>query len=306
MEFARIQRPAGYGNDKDDDDRPRRLRTLFGIVARDPLLHFLVFGGLLFLAAWTWQRLHDPHRIVLDRFTLDRIAVEYRQRFGAPPQPDALRAALAGYVEDEVLYREGVAQGVDRDDEIVRRRIIQKMRFLEEDGSAIPAPSDAVLRAFYAANRARYVAPEQVSFHHLYFSTDGGDALAYRRAEAVRAAIARDEPGAADRGDPFPDRSVFTDLSREGVERVFGESPFTDAVLKLPAGVWSAPLRSGMGWHLVHVDRKTIPAAQPFDAVRAQVAADWSDAQQAERNDQKLKTLAARYTIVMPDGRVVP
>src|SRR5689334_10324078 len=89
-----------------------RLRRLLVAVLRDPLFNFLVLGGLLFLISTAWQQMHDPHRIVVDRSTLNGIATEYFRRFSEPPSPAARRAAIASYIEDEVLYREGLAQGL--------------------------------------------------------------------------------------------------------------------------------------------------------------------------------------------------
>jgi peptidyl-prolyl cis-trans isomerase C len=267
---------------------------------RDPLLHFLLIGALLFLVSLIWQRFHDPHRIIVDQETIGRIAGDYSRRFGAPPSSDQLQMATAGYVQDEALYREGIAEGIARDDEIVRRRVIQKMRFLIEDTATVPAPSEAELREFYSANRQRYLLPVQVSFHHLYFTTDGGDDHARQLAAAARAAIDRGEPGATERGDPFPDRSVFVDLSGDGIERVFGQSQFAAAIPTLPVGHWSQPMRSGFGWHLVYIDRRKPAVLQTFAAAKDRVASDLTDARQGGLNRRAMQSLVARYTVVMP------
>lgn len=271
-------------------------------LSRDPLFHFMILGGLLFAAGLAWRHAHDPNRIVVDRFTLDRIAVGYRQRFGEPPSPQALRLAVAEYVGDEVLYREGVAQGVEKDDEIIRRRIIQKMRFLQEDRTLAPTPSEAALRRYYGEHRAQYITAPQASFSHVYFSTDGGEAAARRRAEQVRAALVRGESSATAGGDPFPDRSSFSNLNETDAERVFGKSDFSRALFTLEPGIWSRPVASGFGVHLIHVDHRSAASVAPFEAVRARIAADYAQDTQNSRNDQAIRNLEARYTISLPDG----
>ncbi len=51
----------------------------------------------------------------------------------APPSPDELRSLVERWVRDEVLFREAVALGLDRNDTIVKRRMVQKMEFLAEE-----------------------------------------------------------------------------------------------------------------------------------------------------------------------------
>lgn len=280
---------------------PGGVRTwTLGRLLRDPLLHFLLLGGILFLAGLAWQRAHDPRRIIVDTFALERLAVEYRQRFGVSPSPQALRGVIDDYVAEEVLYREGLARGVDRDDEIIRRRVIQKMRFLEENRSVNPVPDDTVLRAYYARHRGHYAGAAGVSFSHIYFSADTGNALA--RAEQARASLERGG-GSEDLGDAFPDRSTFANLSETDAERVFGKSEFSHALFTLKPGTWSRPLTSGFGIHLVRIDRRFAPSVPPFDAIRSRVLADWTRDDQDARNQKALQALVKRYTIVFPDGK---
>jgi peptidyl-prolyl cis-trans isomerase C len=278
---------------------PAARKSLLRTMLRDPLLHFIVLGGLLFIAGWQWQRVHDRRRIIVNSYTVDHIAVGYRQRFGQPPSPQALRLAIDEYVTDEVLYREGVAQGIDRDDEIVRRRIIQKMRFLQEDRGLPVQPGEAAIRAYYSAHRSRYLSPARASFSHIYFALDHGEASARARAAQTRALLVGGKSPSG-LGDPFPDRSAFSNLSEEDAERVFGKSDFSRALFALPAGQWSAPIASGFGIHLVRVDHRDPQAIAPFESVRPRVTTDLSEELKDRANHKALQALQARYTVVLP------
>jgi peptidyl-prolyl cis-trans isomerase C len=282
-----------------ESSRPAPRKSVLKTILHDPLLHFVLMGGLLFIAGWEWQRAHNPRRINVDPYTIDHIAVGYRQRFGAPPSPQALKLAVGEYVTDEVLYREGVAQGIDRDDEIVRRRIIQKMRFLQEDRTLPEQPSEAAIRAYYDAHRNHYVTAARASFSHIYFAQDSGEASARKRAAQARALLAGGK-SPTELGDPFPDRSVFSNLSEEDAERVFGKSAFSHALFELVPGQWSAPLASGFGIHLVRVDHRDPPSIAPFESVRAQVATDLSERLKDRANHTALQALQARYIVVLP------
>src|SRR3546814_11204470 len=103
-----------------------------------------------------WQGRHDPDRIVVDHAAVAQISQAYAGQFGAPPSADVLRRLIARHVEEEMLYREGVQLGVERDDEVVRRRISHTMRFLTEDMTEIPEHTDAICGKSLAGHPGPY------------------------------------------------------------------------------------------------------------------------------------------------------
>jgi len=272
-----------------------------GRLIREPLLHFLVIGLLIFLAAQAWRGAHEPRRIVVTPERTAELATKYRQQFGAPPTPAQLESLVEAYIQEEALYREGKAMGLDRDDEIVRRRVSQKVEFLQQDRDLPAAPTDAELDRYFDAHAAAYATPVRTTFSHLYFSTDAvGEGPARTRAEH---ALAELKAGAtADVGaDPFPDLNDYSNLSELEAVRLFGDSELAHHLPTAPVGQWSGPYRSGYGWHLVRVDART-PAARPALAdVRDPVREDYLHAAQAKANAQALARLKARYTIVRRD-----
>ncbi len=272
-------------------------------VASDPLLHFVLLGAILFLASMIWQRVHDPRRITIDAATLERIAQGYQQRFGTRPTSAALKLAVADHVADEVLYREGKTQAIDRDDEIIRRRIIQKMRFILEGSDQPAVPPEEDLRAFYQTWAARYALPTKMTFSHIYFRADDGEAPAFARAANTREAIADGKVQPAMAGDPFPDRSIFTNLTLADVERVFGASEFSRQLERLPVGAWSGPLKSGLGVHLVHIEARSAAHVAPFEAVRERVVSDLMDSAREARDKAAIDRLVARYEVELPRGK---
>ena len=238
-------------------------------------------------------------------------AVEYQRKKGlAASAKKADRIAAEGiveaYIQEEALYREGKAMGLDRDDEIVRRRISQKVEFLQQDRSLPAAPSDADLARYFDAHAAAYGTPVRTTFSHLYFSTDAvGEGPA--RARAVHALEALKAGATADVGaDPFPDLNAYSNLAESEAVRLFGDSELAHRLPTAPVGQWSGPYRSGYGWHLVRVDART-PAARPALAdVRDQVREDYLRAAQAKANAQALARLKTRYTVVRRDLEAKP
>jgi peptidyl-prolyl cis-trans isomerase C len=165
-------------------------------ILREPLLHFMVLGALVYLAARQFDGESDRYRIDAGAAQRARIATTYQQQYGAPPTARQLDYLLDQYVRSEILFREGLALGLDRDDEIVRRRVVQKIEFLNEDVDAIDA-SDSELERFFASHQSRYVAPAAVSFTQVFFSADSkGEEDARRRAASALTATRGGEPKA--------------------------------------------------------------------------------------------------------------
>ena len=132
---------------------------VFMRVVKEPLVHFLLVGVVLWVASSHYRAAHDDYRIVVTAQTIERIKADYRAEYGSEPAPERLRNLVNAYVDGEILYREGQARGLAADDEIVRRRIIQKTAFMIEGVDTPTPPSDDVLRAWYDARAEKYASP---------------------------------------------------------------------------------------------------------------------------------------------------
>ena len=282
-----------------------RLRTAWPPAKRllsAPLVHFILAGAVLFLAGQAWQNGHNAHRIVVTPAPLNQLANDYALQFGARPDAVTMNALVKRDLHDEILYREGLALKLDQDDQIVRRRVVQKMQFLMQDLNAPAEPTDAQLQSYYDAHAAHYAAPARTTFSHIYFSADsGGDAAAKARAAAVLKTLTEKTTRAPDRGDPFPDLYDFSAYAPDQVERLFGKSEFARAVQTAPVGHWSGPFRSGYGWHLVFVDAREGASRPPLKEVRGQVRTDYLQDAQDAANQQAFDKLAKSYKIVVKD-----
>src|SRR5262245_15864419 len=140
-----------------------RLRQLAG----HRLLHFIVLGAAIFAVA---PRPDTARDIALDRVTLTALEQAEAQRLGAPVLSPEQRATVAQrFLEDELLYREALRLGFDRNDAVVRQRLVQKVLFLAEDLVGVSRPAtEEDLRAFYDATRAQWTKPATVSLVHVY------------------------------------------------------------------------------------------------------------------------------------------
>jgi parvulin-like peptidyl-prolyl isomerase len=270
-------------------------------VAREPFVHFLLLGATLFAASETVEHFATQYRVVVTPERVARLADTYRQQFGQEPSATQLKTLVDNYIKEEIEYRESTALGLDRDDEIVRRRLVQKYEFLQQDLQTLDDPSEQTLKAYYSAHAANYGQPATRSFTQVYFSPDnGGDAAAKARAEAeLKKLNASGADRAAGDGDVFPGPNDLADLNTGDTERLFGDSELSRAVFTVKVGQWAGPYRSGFGWHLVRVTDARSGSTQPFDAVASRVLDDWKASQRDNLNARSFATLKAKYNVVV-------
>jgi peptidyl-prolyl cis-trans isomerase C len=276
-------------------------------VLREPLFHFVILGLLLFLAGRAYQTRTDVYRIEVTPAHVAQLARSYALQFGTPPDAATLEQLIQDDLRDEMLFRQGRALKLDQDDEIVRRRVVQKEQFLIQNLHAPAEPTETDLAAWYAAHVDRYAAPSRAGFSHIYFAVGpGGDAAARARAQGALARIPAGVTRGPERGDPFPDLYDFSAFEPEQVERLFGRTEFAQAVFTAPTGRWSGPFRSAYGWHLLYVAARDAPTRPPLAAVRERVRSDYLQGAQDRANAAAFEQIARRFTVVRADRKAAP
>src|SRR5215510_11822399 len=204
------------------------MLTMLRTWLREPLVHFVLLGLLLFVADRAIGSgsgaSGSPARIEITENDLRQLSAAWTAQWQRPPTSDELRNLVAARVREEVLYREALALGLDKDDTIVRRRLAQKMEFLADDASAVREPGREELRAWYAARGERFAQPSRLSFHHLYFSPDRRGPRAAEDAARARVTLGRVPVGTAAvrPGDPFMFQDAYLDRTPEQIAAVFG------------------------------------------------------------------------------------
>jgi peptidyl-prolyl cis-trans isomerase C len=266
-------------------------------IAREPLVHFALIGAAIFAGAHIaedWKR-QQQTTIVVDAGLRNRLAKLYRSQFGVAPTAAQLEIVVDDYIDDEVLYREALRLGLGDDDEIVRRRLIQKLEFLQRDSAVNIDPSSAELRAYYEAHPELFSVGARVSFSQRYFNADhGGDAEAQARALTARTQLLT---GERVDGDDFAAGYDYSALTRGEAQRIFGGSDFIDALFSVQAGDWSEPLRSGMGWHVVKIAATEPAHLLPFEQVLPDVRAAYLHEATSRARRARFDGLRAHYHI---------
>lgn len=283
---------------------PRRLA---GRLLRDPLVHFLVAGLVLFVTYGRFspeaQPSADPMRIELTKDDMKQLAIVQLSQGLPLPDPDQLHRLGEERALQRILAREAVNFGLDRDDEIVERRLAQKMDFLLADLSQMNPPTEDELAAWYADHAAEFTQPARASFRHVYFSPDSrSDAAAEAAAAAALpqvAGLAPAAPALAAVGDRFMFQDYYGGRTPEEVGKEFGPD-FAAALFAEKPGTWAGPIHSGYGWHLVYVDSLQPARVPALAEIEADVRAAWTDARYKAIRQRAQDDMRARYTVVIP------
>lgn len=278
------------------------LRGLARAALHDPFVHFVVLGVVIFAAM---QLLRPTTQDVRITVRPDRIAQTFERQYGRYPAAAELSELIDRYVREEIYFREGLALGLQQDDEIVRRRVVQKYEFLQQDTTLLAEPDTAALQAFFDSHRAAYATDERISFTHVYFRSDGNDdTSSLARAERVKRELtAVHAQRAPQAGDAFAELYDYAGLGADGLTRLFGSYPIVAAALHAPVGEWSGPFRSGYGWHLVLVTDKSPATTPPFEQVRGEVRDDFIAAERERRAATTLAELRKKYVIEVGGSR---
>jgi hypothetical protein len=263
--------------------RPRRLPDW----AREPLLHFVVVGGLLFAADRILiGRADDPHTIVVSG-DVDREAIEtFKAARAHDPNAEELAALRRVWLDNEVLYREGLALQVDRGDAAIRERVIFKALSVIDSNVKLPAADDKVLRAWFDGHRDKYDEPARYDFEEAALSGDSSEA-------AVRAFV--EELNGGTPGDAKAGLRVFKGRPHSNIVESYGPE-LARALAASKPGEWQA-LRTRAGWRAMRLNASIPPKGAVFEALRGVVLHDWTDAVAAEQRTAAVRALARKYKV---------
>ena len=275
-------------------------RNLF----REPLVHFLLLGAGLFVlyAVLSDGEEQASNVIEIGAGDVDWIATTFERQWRRPPTEDEMRNLVESRLREEVLYREAIAMGLDRDDAIVRRRLAQKMEFLAEDIALMAAPPEAELRAYFQEHADRYNVPERRSFTHVYFSidrrADAAEPAALRALDQLRASDPEEAP--AELGDRFLLAAAQAERTEADVMGEFGEE-FAATLFDAEPGSWEGPFESAYGLHVVRVSSVEPGHIPAFEAAKDDVVRDFEAGRRERANEIVFTELLKRYEVVIDE-----
>jgi hypothetical protein len=273
---------------------------------KDPLFQFAILGVALFAVyALASDRLasNESTTIRITASEVELLSATFERQWQRPPIDTELENLIKARIREEVLYREALAVGLDTNDMVVRRRMVQKMEMLSQDLALLADPTDAELKAFFDERPEDYRVPPEITFSHIYFNVDrrGGDAE--NDAQKVLDDLRRQSPlpvRAPERGDRFMLGYDFSEAPPSQVARSFGQQ-FADALVELELG-WQGPVVSGYGLHLVFLERRVDGRIPEWTEVRDRLVMDFNRVRTERSKEALYEGLLEKYRVVVEAG----
>ena len=260
---------------------------------KDPLTSFVIVGAAVFLIAELVSSEEISYDVEIRDADVIRLSEQWVLQMRRPPTDEEFANLIEQFVRDEIYYRESQRLGLDVNDAIVRRRMVQKLTFLTEDIAASAPLEEADLRVYFDANKEDYAVPALYSFTHRYFSPDQRDNA---KADAEAALTNKDEDG-----DPFMMRREYKNRTQRQIRNHFGEEFAAKLASLEPSHVAQGPVESAYGWHTITLSEVKPSHVPSFAEVAEQVATDAEQLARFEANEKYYVDLKARYNVIYPE-----
>lgn len=261
---------------------------------REPLLHFLLIGGLLFIGyAWINSGKYSESSVVhISAAEVDWLKETWVRQWSKQPSEQELQALVSHYLREELLMREARELGLEQDDIIVRRRLAQKMEFLIRDTALLTEPTEIELHELFKENATKYQTPATISFDHVYFKNESSAQNGLQQLLLERELY--------ELGHSSLLANKYTQADKQAISNIFGPD-FSTVVFKLEPELWHGPIVSSYGFHLVRINE--MQAAQPksFEDVQTQVLEEWQRVQQNRWQEKYFAYLLEKYDVIVDE-----
>ena len=267
---------------------------------KEPLFHFLLIGMGIFLLYGLIANVpvDEKNSINVSVSHIDRMVSLWEKRWQRPPTQEEFNGLVKQYINEEVLYREALAMGLDKNDPVVRRRMAQKVKFISENIITIDTPSDDVLQTYLDTHASKYQLAGEITFRHIYFNPAKHDVSMEDEAKKLLTKLLDVNSGidVNNVGDSFLHGTTFTNLKEFELNRLLGEE-FTQELFKQAVGKWAGPLTSGYGLHIIYIESKTATQTVSLEMAKQSVLKDWMSDERKKANEAFVLNLREQYDV---------
>lgn len=274
---------------------------------REPLLHFLLIGALLFIIfGLKNDGISDQSkRIIFSQDDIHRLSLLWEKQRQRPPTQTELKGLLEQQIREQIMYRQALSMGLDKNDSIVRRRLAQKIEFISSDLAAQIEPTESDLSEYLASHPEQFEIPGRISFIQIYLSADKRGAVVEQDANQLLLELenAGHDADITSFGDSFMLGQKHEQLTEYDVSRLFGKE-FASKIFSLPTGNWQGPVRSAYGLHLLQIKNKTASRQAELATVRDKVREEWINQQRKIIDNAFYNSLRNQYEIIIEDDKL--
>ena len=264
------------------------MKNRLTALVQDRLVWFIALGVVLF-AIDAAARRDDETRILVDLPLVEKLVAQWQGQTKRPPTAPELDALIEGYIREEILVREAQRMGLDGDDVIIRRRLAQKVEFFLSENDPPALPDEAVLKAWFDDNRARYDKPPSISWQHVFAADESA-------AQEMVKKLRQDEVAWRQMGQPFMLNRAYARHDKHKLAQLMG-GDFARSLMAEKSNDWFGPVRSAYGWHAVKLTGRTALQAAQFQPLIEKIAVDWQDDKAREAKQKAWLDLRASYHI---------
>lgn len=267
---------------------------------REPLLHFLLLGALLFLifALLNKDNSNNNTQINISQQDINHLGMLWHKKRQRHPTQDELNGLIEQQIREEVLYREALKLGLEQKDSIVRRRLAQKVEFLFADIATLVEPTDKELTEYLATHPDQFVLPGRITFQQIYFNPDSRGNNTQKDANTLLNQLAQtsNDINVSTSGDRFMPGTHFQAQTQYDVTRIFGK-PFSSQLFSLSVGKWQGPIKSGYGMHLILIEKQSANQLPELAQIKDKVLSKFIAEQRRKANSDFYQSLRQRYEI---------
>jgi PPIC-type PPIASE domain len=254
---------------------------------REPLLHFAVLGALVFAADQALLMVRgDPQEIVVSTAVADEARQVFKDGMKRLPNAAEIKTLTDRWVDNEVLYREGLTLGLDKGDTSIRERVIFKALSVAQSGLALPAIDDAGLRAWFASKRKRYDEPMRFDFNEAVVTGDTSN-------QALQVFVAA--LNGAGTSDAQSSLRIFKDRPLDNLLESYG-AEFADQIAKLAIGRWQL-VQSASGPRVVRLEAIKPGIAANYEDIKVRVYQDWKDETTSKMTLDTIREMGKKYRV---------
>lgn len=275
---------------------------------KEPLVKFLIISIVIYMA-YGFFGTKDSDAIAKENsvtITANEIAIMafgWEQRYNKVPTETELNKLIETRIKETVLYKEAQKMGLDKDDVVIKRRVVLNYRNLIQGLLVAPIPSDEELNTYFQENIADYIPDEKLSITQLFFDPDKRDETTLADAEKALVKLKNLKTFPTDLstyGDQFMLANVYIDISPMEIRKYFGTG-FTESIMQLEPNSWVGPILSGYGTHLVYINEKKTAESPLLEEVKAVVLEDYIDAKNKELVQLYIGNIIDQYEIIIQD-----
>ena len=285
-----------------------KIKNIFIKWMNQPVVQFMLIGLVMFLVnTYILQadssKDENEYNIFLTAGEVKSMEEIWLSKWQRPPTDPEMQGMINQRVEEAILFKEAVKIGLDKNDDIIRQRMSQKLEFLSNDLVKPDSASAEEVRSYFDENIEIYTTPANITIIQLFVNPKiHGDLLEKEVSSRLKKLNGMDVSSAeiSKYGDQFSLQTYYPEKSQLELAKLYG-SEFATMVFELETDEWVGSVKSQYGVHLVYVMHKNPAVIPEFETVKELVTEDLQRKKQQKLNTLYIDGILSRYNVIIED-----